>query len=451
MSEGHARLGPSNHRWPHCPGSVREEAAYPDISGEAAIDGTGSHLLLEMCLTNNVRAEVYDQQIIGANHPDQPNGWLVGLDRITRVQMALDYLTTRVTQLKADHPGCAVTVESESRSNPGEMAGRTDWWGTCDITITVVNQQGQCVLIEVADYKDGRGWVDAKNNTQLESYLAGKASRFIGSGPQKVRPFMPQKILKPCRMTIIQPKTSPVIRFEEISGDELLKRYLALEDAAFKTDKPDAPLVPDNKGGKGHCQWCKHKPNCAAHGERDLQKVIAMGTDVIASTGVSLFELANQALGNVDEMSTTRLTELVDAEPGFMSIFDKAREEIKRRIESGDDVDGWDMVPGNGSNVWNDTEEKIAKALKGRRLKQDEIYPSKLASPAQIMKSPNLNDEQKARLQKELIAYKVGQPKLTRVQHKKKKEPDVEVMFADVPKQIEVPSFLDTPQPVSFF
>ena len=45
----HARLGPSNPRWTKCPGSVREEMFYIDIPGEAAIDGTGSHLLLEMC------------------------------------------------------------------------------------------------------------------------------------------------------------------------------------------------------------------------------------------------------------------------------------------------------------------------------------------------------------------------------------------------------------------
>ena len=55
----HARLAPSNHRWPHCAGSVREEERYPDIAGEAAIDGTGSHLLLEYSLMHNVPASAY--------------------------------------------------------------------------------------------------------------------------------------------------------------------------------------------------------------------------------------------------------------------------------------------------------------------------------------------------------------------------------------------------------
>ena len=56
---GHARLSPSSSRWVHCPGSIREEAGYEDVSGEAAIDGTGSHLLLEECLIHNRTAESF--------------------------------------------------------------------------------------------------------------------------------------------------------------------------------------------------------------------------------------------------------------------------------------------------------------------------------------------------------------------------------------------------------
>ena len=69
----HARLSPSNARWPNCPGSVREEASYIDVAGAAAIDGTGSHLLLEMCLDNAVPAIVYDGQVIGANDEARPH------------------------------------------------------------------------------------------------------------------------------------------------------------------------------------------------------------------------------------------------------------------------------------------------------------------------------------------------------------------------------------------
>ena len=159
MSNGHARLGPSNKRWPKCAGSVREEERYPDIAGEAAIDGTGSHLLLELCLQNNVAACQYDQQIIDVNHEDNPNGWMVDPARIERVQMALDYIQRRVAELKDMFQGCNVLVESESKSDPGGAFGRDDWWGTCDITITARHPMdpSEIYFIEVADYKDGRG------------------------------------------------------------------------------------------------------------------------------------------------------------------------------------------------------------------------------------------------------------------------------------------------------
>ena len=50
----HAQLSPSKaHRWTVCPGSIREEAKYPDVSGAAAIDGTHSHTLLEKSLLDN--------------------------------------------------------------------------------------------------------------------------------------------------------------------------------------------------------------------------------------------------------------------------------------------------------------------------------------------------------------------------------------------------------------
>ena len=191
----HARLSCSNKRWPHCAGSVREEERYEDIPGAAAIDGTGSHLLLEMCMENNVPASQYDQQIIGVNHPDHLGGWLVAPDRIARVQMCLDYITRRVNELKGQFPGSTVTVESEQKSDPGGMFGRDDWWGTVDITIICRNSMtGEVHFIEVADYKDGRGYFSEKGNTQLISYLAGKMRPFVATGPDLVRPFRPERV-----------------------------------------------------------------------------------------------------------------------------------------------------------------------------------------------------------------------------------------------------------------
>ena len=453
----HARLGPSNKRWPKCPGSVREEERYPDVAGEAAIDGTGSHLLLELCLDNNAPAMQYDQQIIGANHPDNMNGWLVAPDRVARVQMALDYVTRRVAELKTQFPKATVTVASECKSDPGGAFGRDDWWGTVDITITARHEMtGELLFLEVADYKDGRGYVSEKNNTQLISYLFGKMRCYIGSGPELVRPFVAANVGE-CRVTIIQPKTNPVVRYQcttrvedNFTVEGVIESAEVLACAAHETEVVDAPLTP----GK-HCQWCKANPkrggHCTAETEKSLQVVGDMTNnlttvDIVADPNF-IADFAN-ALADPKSLTEIQLTELADAEEGIMAVFTKVKAEIQERIEQGTPVPGYAMEPGRGSRVWNESEDVIAKKLKSRRLKNADIYPPKLISVAQVMKLEQLTDDQKTRIEKDLVTFKVGKLTLKKVayDHKAIKEvaqsgtddvqsKSAELMFAEVPKQ----------------
>lgn len=452
MSNGHARLGPSNKRWPVCAGSVREEEKYEDIPGEAAIDGTGSHLLLEMCLQNNVPAHVYDQQIIGANHPDNPNGWLVDLARVERVQMALDYITRRVAELKESFPGCNVAVESETTSDPGGAFGRTDWWGTCDITITARHPlSGDVYFIEVADYKDGRGYVSEKNNSQNISYLFGKMRKYIASGTELVRPFANANF--GVRTTIIQPKTNPAVRYQcSTQPDDNLTVATVIEAAeklawaAHLTDDSEAPLTP----GK-HCQWCKANPkrggHCTAESDQSLQVVETMSTELtgnLIAGDSGLHEYFSAVLADPKSLTEDQLSELADAEPGIQAVFDKVRAEIKDRIAQGITVKGYAMQPGKGTNVWNADEETVAKKLRSRRLKNADIYPAKLISPAAMMKLDSLTTEQKERIKKDLVTYTAGKLTLKKVAHDvaQSATDGVQLMFAGAAE-------LDAAKPVS--
>lgn len=435
---GHARLGPSNHRWPNCPGSVREEANYVDVAGEAAIDGTGSHLLLEMCMENNVLAIQYDQQIIGANHPDQMGGWLVGPERIARVQMCLDYIQRRVNELKTEYPHCTVTVESESTSDPGALFGRDDWWGTCDITITAIDAEGVVWFLEAADYKDGRGWVNAKDNTQLISYLGGK----IG---------LHHKVLD-CRMAIIQPKTNPVIRYQcskrpddNLSVEGVMQRLAEMNEAAKETDKPDAPT----RSGK-HCQWCKANPkrggHCVTATEQSIQVVKNMSNTEVIASDATAFEYISKVVADPTTLTNEQLSELLSAKDALMAAFDKCESEIQTRIEQGQHVSGYAMLPGNSTRKWNASEEDIAKMLKGRRIKLDEIYPKKLVSVAAMLKSSNLTDAQKKKIEEDYVSEIAGKITLKKVAHSVAQSTtndvdSVKQMFADVTATPEI-SFL---------
>lgn len=151
----HAQLSPSKrHRWALCPGSVREEAKYPEErSGPAAIDGTHSHTLLEHC----IKAGLADPTLmVGVRLMDDEGEFVIDADRAARVKSAIEYVKSRVTQLN----GMAEVVP-ETRVDPQWFTNRDDLSGTVDIQIISGD------VLEIIDYKDGMAEVPAEGNLQL--------------------------------------------------------------------------------------------------------------------------------------------------------------------------------------------------------------------------------------------------------------------------------------------
>ena len=401
----HARLSPSNKRWPYCAGSVREEAKYPDKSGDAAIDGTGSHHLLEICLKTgdpNIKASRFINQIIAAGlDDDKPEGWLVDADRAARVQIALDYIRHRDTEIGG------VTLTTEGISNPGKMFGREDWWGTCDVTLQGI----EAPVIEVIDYKDGQMYVAAKDNTQLISYAIGTCFE------RKVTAARDDVLI---RMTIIQPKnTKEPIRFQEMSLEELSAIAGDLKDAAAATDDPDAPLVAGE-----HCTWCKHKDACP---ERVAQGLDGVG--LMVEAGSPLFETLQDGNISVADMPSEKLAAIKDSKKIVMALFDNVDAEVMVRLDKGESVPGYAIGTGKGSNSWNTDLEMVVKKLKGMKFKNDDLYPPKLVSPAQALKKDGLTDRQQKRITEELVVYKEGKKAVVKSNFKRETP---EQMFADV-------------------
>jgi hypothetical protein len=394
-----------------------------------------------MCLKNNVSAIQYDQQIIGANHPDNRNGWLVGIERCQRVQMCLDYVVRRVTELKAEYPRATVTVSSESRSDPGSAFGRKDWWGTCDITI-ICQRDGDALFIESCDYKDGRGWVGVKDNTQLISYLFGKMLPYTDDN-------LSPEFVKNCRMSIVQPKTNPPVRYQcstqpdhNFSPAAVVTKAHEMKLAAIATDDPDAPLI----SGK-HCQWCKANPkrggHCVAATKESTKVIIDMSTS-FASPALPMFEQISQVVADPSSLTSDQLSKLMSAEDALITAFDSCRKEIQRRIEAGQTVSGYTMGAGKMSRQWNEPEDVIVKKLKSRRLKLIDIYPPKLITPAAVMKLTSLTDVQKKTIEADLVTEVMGKLTLKKVAHSVAQSPTkmvncVNQMFIDVPDSTSAP------------
>lgn len=379
----HARLSPSNHRWVHCPGSVREEANYHDISGKAAIDGTGSHLLLELCLTNNVTPDKYLGRIIGVNHESNSNGWMIHQDRVDRVQLVISYVAERTR-------GRSFSILSEKRCNPEDFYNQTegrrfDWYGTCDVVIYY--EEGS---VEVIDFKDGQGYVEVKDNPQLLAYALG----VIGAADQNIR------------LTIIQPKNKNSIRYVDMSRLDLAAHYSRLKQSASATDDPEALLIPDTESGNGYCKWCKHREKCKALKESRIKEVKVFNQ----------FDNIGEVFGEVEKLSNEDLSKILNTKKNIENFFAEAQEEAKRRLTSGNRVPGYALLPGRNSKEWKGDEDTICKYLIQRKIKKNELYVTKFISPAVLLKSDMLTKAQKQTIEDLYIQVVPGDLTLKQVE-----------------------------------
>ena len=416
----HARLSPSNHRWPRCAGSVEAESVYPDISGEAAIDGTGSHLLLEICIEQSIEPHTLVGQKIGIGHVEKSEGWHVDAARADRVLMALNYIERRKKELRSLYPFGKIEILVEQKVNPGEIFGRDDWYGTADIIIKVTDGASwRVLLVEVVDYKDGRLFVSAEDNSQLQSYALGAAGHYLAFDESKLRLERKHEDWDfNVRMTIVQPKSSTPIRYSDIKSSELCEVGNELVRAAKRTDDFQPPLTPDNEDGNGYCRWCKHRDNCPALKSGKMEKLKSIQL-IDASAKGDLFELLQSPLDKLHQLSGPQLSEMMDAKAVVEGLLKAIEEEVQSRLEAGEKVGDYGMVPGRVTKMWNEDDEFIAKMLSAKRLRKSDIWVTKLASPSQILKHPKLTADQKERVKK-FVTEKGGKLKVGKVKRQMK-------------------------------
>ncbi len=388
----HAQLSPSKrHRWALCPGSIREEAKYPEQdSGPAAVDGTHSHTLLEHCIKVNGSATAY----IGATMHDHEGTFIVDADRAERVQIALNYITERSMD-------GLLPVISEQRVDPKHLLGRDDLSGTVDCQIIGPD------FLELIDYKDGMGVVSAEGNMQLEQYaygvLAGYKLPVNGKYP-----------FSTVRMTIIQPKLAlkgmKPITSHEVSVRDLLANMGTIITQAAATDAPDAPLVP----GESQCKFCRAKGSCAALASNVMKEVGIMFQPVVTET----LDVAQQSADkDPAQMDDQQIRQIMEAAPLMRQLLEAVEKEALRRLEAGTPIPGLKLVHGRGSRAWALPEEEMAEKLVKMGIPKTAIYETKLVTPAKAEKltwekrdgtKVSLTDRQLKRMEQEYVTKLAG-------------------------------------------
>lgn len=400
----HAQLFPSGrHRWGACPGSVREEAQYPEPpSGPAAVDGTHSHTLLERCITY---PGFILSQSVGQTMSDDDGEFIIDAERVERVQFALDYINEQAAKQGA-------TPIAETRVHPDGLTGRADLHGTVDVQIP-----GKDVY-EIIDYKDGMAVVDAQDNPQLLQYAIG-----VAAGLDQA------KLPKSFQLTILQPK----MRFEGMSGVSTwnvpLRQLYEVEipklvAQAAATEAPDAPLVP----GEAQCKYCKAKGSCKALADKlmgDLGMLFQNAAPPLPFTVPTVeqpaLDLAHQAASkDPTKMDSAELSKLLDAAPLVKSFLEAVKEEVKTRLTRGEAVPGQKLVQGNGSRKWNLPDDELEKKITTSfKIPKKELYKQVMPSPAQMEKLTwptkdggvqMLTAEQLKKVQNEWVTYTPGGP-----------------------------------------
>lgn len=401
----HALLSPSKrYRWANCPGSIREEAKYPEQpSSPAAIDGTHTHTLLEFCIRETRDPSHY----VGTKLDDHEGEFVVDDVRADRARIALTYIYSRKNELRGE---CKIL--SERKVNPEFLLGRDDMAGTVDVQILGGG------VIELIDYKDGMGdaWEAAK--LQLEQYAYGVLSAL------KIPVNQPYPY-HTVRMTVIQPKLTvkgiPAVRSIDVSVTELLNNIGTIVMQAHATDQPDAPLIP----GDLQCKYCPVK-GCSARMNVitnlgisfPVLETVAMTTELEPKGALDLAQ--QSANKDPHAMTVEQLSQILEAAPLVRQLLEAAEAEALARLKAGTTVPGFKVVMGRGSRKWALPEEEMAEKLIKMGIPKGEVYETKLRSISAIEKlkwtkkkageevKVQLSERQLATLNKEYVAHLSG-------------------------------------------
>jgi hypothetical protein len=307
-------------------------------ASEYALEGTGAHMLLEICQ----RLGVHPLALLGRTLETKDGNVVVTEEMAESVEVFLQ--ETRFLPEETSH----IEVFMTSQVVEGLQ-------GTADYCCVEEN------VLHVYDYKHGAGVpVAAEGNLQLLTY-AGLAMERFGAFDSVV-------------LKIIQPRArgeggddAPKVKqwvVDRAQVEEHMER-VRMASLVARGDRP--PLVPGD-----HCRWCPAKPHCP-----------------------KLHQLAvSEARGDFRlpapvELDQQKLLFWLEMGPILEDWLKSVRDFAKREVELGQPLPGWKVVESIGNRKWAGLDEEIAQRLINQGFHPDDVYePRKLKGPAQVEKCP---------------------------------------------------------------
>lgn len=282
----HAEYGASSmERWTSCLGSPRLCVGLPSYDTEWSEDGTTAHGLMQHCLLWRERDATAFVGVIVEPVQGEKFGPITD-DHARNVQVLLDY----VYDILDRYPDAQLSVEHRvhipSSAVPDQM------WGTTDVKIYVPS----IVWLFIIDYKHGVGIsVDIHDNKQLKFYGLGALWEHMLLG----------QAVAGVTLAVVQPRsysTQGGIKDQDVTTAELLAFHGYVEEKAYATLDPYAPLVPN----PDYCRWCP----AAGHG-----RCPALARTALATVGTELNKLTKADLPDPQHMSFEQMIAVLDAWP----------------------------------------------------------------------------------------------------------------------------------------
>lgn len=309
-----------------CPGSVALCATMPPKpSSKYADEGTLLHDAIAQVLDKNVKPE----SLLGMAYQDQ----VLTQDLIdNKLHIALNLL------MEVD-PNLEMEYAVETEVGFGDFL--PDVFGSCDL----LGRIGDRAI--VLDWKFGDGVaVGVEENEQLLFYAAAAmrtpSVSWVFEGATEIE------------CVIIQP---PMIRRWVTTVERVKQFELQLLQAVKASQKKDAPI----EAGE-HCRWCSAKPVCPKM-TGAVDRALHTQLENIDANKIGAY------LGNCDLLEQW-ITDL--------------RALAHQLLEADKPVPGWKLVNKRATRQW--ANEAVVDDVLSKVIPQDELYISKIISPAQAEK-----------------------------------------------------------------
>ena len=329
----------------NCSASVTKARGVISLSGPSAIRGTALHTATEHLLKGHPMPEFVEVE-----------GHVYFLTQEDKDAVELCWELGEMLRLTSDIYALEQKLSLEWYFAPQDMP--EPFFGTSDF----VAYDKKRKILTVADWKFGRHVVDP-NGPQLRAY----ALMALGLYGNETYP------VDVVRLAIAQPQDDDnPIKSVELTISELLQwAHDVLTPALKRIGAGDETEKPGD-----HCTWCKRAGVCQALHARAIEIAQASFDDDKVPSPESF---STEDLGKILEKA-----ELVE---GWIRA---VRAEVSHRIDNGEQVEGWKLVPKRANRKWinpQDVEMLLAHDRYSELMIDDVFTPRELRSPAQLEKA----------------------------------------------------------------